>query len=48
MRELIIDAIYGSHRWRKSWESGEEMPLIREYPNDELLKAYDFFVHGID
>jgi hypothetical protein len=46
MRDLIIDAIRDSSKWRKCWECGEDMPLLESMPNKELLLTYNFFLFG--
>lgn len=42
MRELIIDRIMSSRLYTKTWESGEDVPCVREMPNEALLEYYDF------
>lgn len=47
MRELIIERIRDSHRWRRCWEAGEAMPKLEDMPSKELLEQYNFFVCGV-
>lgn len=47
MRELVIERIRDSRRWKQAWESGEDMPKLEDMPTRDLLSMYDFFVHGM-